>query len=453
MHHVRLVTVPVVFAFAVASGAGLSASPIAGPHGIAPPRQPAAPPPALNIPGPRPTKKGTGKIKHVVIILQENRSFDDLFQSYPGADTQPYGFDSNGNKITLQPVPLEASYDINHDITTWLTAYDNGKMDGFNLEPNGCGKDCTDPQYGYVPQSETTTYFAMAKQYVLADRMFTSQIDDSFISHQYIISGQANDTAYFPSSAWGCDGGAQDTIPTLEQNRQFGPSIQVCWDVTTLGDELDAVHKPWRFYASQQNLDGGIWSAYQAIHHIFYGKDWAKDVLYPQKRILTDVGDGKLAAVTWVTPTCATSDHSSCGSNEGPAWVASIVNAIGKSDFWKSTAIFVMWDEWGGWYDHVVPPQVDFDGLGFRVPLLIISPYAKQGYVTHVQYEHGSLLRFAEDQFGLAQMAASDARANDPATDAFDFTQKPRPFVPFKAKYSARHFLDEPIDLRVPDAD
>ncbi len=110
----------------------------------------------------------------------------------------------------------------------------------------------------------------------------------------------------------------------------------------------------------------------------------------------------------------------------GPKWVASVVNAIGKSKYWKSTAIFVFWDEWGGWYDHVPPVYEDYDGLGFRVPMLIISPYAKQNYVSHVQYEHGSMLRFAEDEFGLPQMAASDTRANSPAADAFDFTQKPQ---------------------------
>jgi phospholipase C len=412
-------------------------------------------PPSLALPLPAPDAKG--KIKHVVIIMQENRSFDNLFQGYSGADTQSYGYDSSGNKITLKPVPFEASYDINHDIYSFLAACNgtgsipgtNCQMNGFNNEGNGCSH-CTDPEYGYVPSSETTTYFNMASQYVLADRMFTSHIDDSFISHQYIIAAQADGAAYFPSGSWGCEGGPSDTIASLSQSRQVGsPRKQVCWDINTLADELVSAHKSWRFYASNINSDGGLWSAYQAINHIYYGSGWS-NVISPQSRVLTDIASGKLASVTWVTPTFANSDHSGIGTKLGPSWVASVVNTIGQSKFWKSTAIFIMWDEWGGWYDHVPPPYVDYDGLGMRVPLLIISPYAKVGYVSHVQYEHGSILRFAEDQFGLGRLSAADARANSPATDAFDFSSPPRTFTPFSSQRSATYFIKEPLDRRVP---
>jgi phospholipase C len=110
-----------------------------------------------------------------------------------------------------------------------------------------------------------------------------------------------------------------------------------------------------------------------------------------------------------------------------------------------------MWDEWGGWYDHVPPPFEDYDGLGFRVPLLVISPYAKADYVSHVQYEHGSLLRFAEDQFNLGRLSAADTRANSPATDCFDFTQKPRKFKPFASTLNANYFIHAPPDPRVAD--
>jgi len=416
-------------------------------------------PPRLAIPAPFPDAKR--KIKHVVIIMEENRSFDDLFQGYPGADTQSYGYDSSGNKINLRPIGLEAPYDIEHDIYSYFTACNgtgsipgtNCQMNGFNNESNSCYSSCTDPMYGYVPANESAPYFAMANQYVVGDRMFTSHIDDSFISHQYIIAAQADGAAYFPSSSWGCEGGPRDTIATLNQNRTFGPSEVVCWGINTLGNELDAAHLKWRFYTSPVNGDGGIWSSYQAINYIYDKTDWYKDVITPQSTILTDVPAGKLANVTWVLPTCATSDHSGCGSSQGPAWVTSVVNTIGESKFWNSTAIFVFWDEWGGWYDHVPPPYVDYDGLGMRVPLLIISPYAKQNYVSHVQYEHGSMLRFAEDQFGLAQLSAADTRANDPANDSFNFAQPPRKFVPFSSKLGPEYFIHAKPDLRIPDAE
>jgi phospholipase C len=143
---------------------------------------------------------------------------------------------------------------------------------------------------------------------------------------------------------------------------------------------------------------------------------------------LNDVAKGKLANVTWIAPTFGTSDHAVLGHGQGPAWVASVVNAVGTSSFWKSTAIFVIRDDRRGWFDPVPPVHKDYGGLGFREPLLIVSPYAKQGYVSHVQYETSSVLRFIEDNFGLGQLAKSDTRVNEPATDAFDYAQKPRAF-------------------------
>ena len=128
---------------------------------------------------------------------------------------------------------------------------------------------------------------------------------------------------------------------------------------------------------------------------------------------------------------------------------------MGKSQFWDSTAIFVQWDDWGGYYDHVAPPFVDYDGLGFRVPLLVISPYAKKDYVSHTQFETASVLRFAEDLFGLPQMAAADARATSPAGDCFDFTQQARAFVRIKAPYSASFFVHHqfPTGDVIPDSE
>ncbi len=180
-------------------------------------------------------------------------------------------------------------------------------------------------------------------------------------------------------------------------------------------------------YGSASSGDGSYWSGYQAVRHIYYGPDWKKDVITPQMRSSSPTfRAGKLANFTWITPVCDDSDHVNCGGGYGPSWVAAIVNTIGKSKFWDSTAIFVQWDDWGGLYDHVPPPFEDYDGLGFRVPLLVISPYAKADYVSHVQYETASVLRFAEDLWGLGQLAAADRRATSPAADCFDFAQQPR---------------------------
>ena len=147
---------------------------------------------------------------------------------------------------------------------------------------------------------------------------------------------------------------------------------------------------------------GAVWSSYQAVKHIYDGPDWKKDVISPNWKFITDVRAGKLANFTWITPVCNDSDHVNCPGGHGPSWVAALVNTVGESKFWDSTAIFVQWDDWGGLYDHVPPPYKAYDSLGFRVPLLVISPYAKNGFVSHVQYETASVLRFAEDLCGLA---------------------------------------------------
>ena len=402
---------------------------------------------------------GAGKIKHVIIIVQENRSFDNLFYGYPGADTRKQGRDSNGNLITLKPVSLATQYVIDHSASAMFAAC-NGKgrlpgtkcrMNGFNNEGTFGGP--SNPQYVYVPHSDSKPYFDMAHEFVLADRMFQSHLDESFVSHQYIIAAQAQASVDLPSGYWGCDGGPSDTVNTISQTRQYGNPQAACFDYTTLADELDGAGLSWRFYTSTVNApDGaGVWSGYQAVRHIRYGPDWKNDIITPQSQFIKDVGNGTLANVTWITPTCVDSDHVNCGGGYGPSWVASLVNAAGQSQFWNSTAILIMWDDWGGLYDHVPPPHVDYDGLGFRVPLIVISPYAKQNYVSHVQYETGSLLKFTEDVFGLGRLSASDTRANSPAGDCFNFSQKPRKFVPIKAPLGPKFFLTQKNDGRPPD--
>src|ERR1700733_9724511 len=201
---------------------------------------------------------GINKISHVVIVIQENRTVDNLFQGFPGADTQSWGRDSGGRKIKLRPIPLETTWDLNHSATAFFQSC-NGtgshpgthcRMNGFNNEYHDCGHgsfpSCPfkEPQYAYVPPAETKLYFEMAQQYVLGDRMFASNFDQSsFVAHQYLIAAQADSTVNFPSTnEWGCEGGSPDTIPTVTQARNidYGHAKRVCLNYETLGDELDA---------------------------------------------------------------------------------------------------------------------------------------------------------------------------------------------------------------------
>jgi len=382
-----------------------------------------------------PTRGTASPIQHVIFIFQENRSFNNLFMGYPGATTQNYGYDTKGNKIVLHAQDLASGWDIDHSALAFFSACDgqgsvpgtNCKMDGWNNEFAGLGHPANFA-YAYTPTSEVKPYWSIAKQYVLADQMFASNLDGSFIAHQYAVAAYASKAVDYPYTSWGCEGGSTDTIATLEPNRTYGPRIVACFKNPTIGSEADAAGVTWRFYTGATDADGGLWSSYQADNKVYHGPDWKADVINPSSKFLTDIKSGKLANVTWITPTYENSDHPGLESSTGPAWVASIVNAVGTSSFWNSSAIFVMWDDWGGWFDPVQPVYEDYDGLGFRVPLLVVSPYAKKSYVTHVQYETSSVLRYIEDTFGLQPLAASDTRANDPASDAFDYSQQPRTF-------------------------
>jgi phospholipase C len=176
-----------------------------------------------------------------------------------------------------------------------------------------------------------------------------------------------------------------------------------------------------------------VWSAYDAIRQIRYGPDWTTDISVPETNVLSDISSGNLASISWVTPSCANSDHHGCvGPDQagGPAWVTSIVDAIGQSKYWDTTAIFISWDDWGGWFDHIPPKQLYPDGLGFRVPLIVISPYTLHGYVSHVNHEPGSILHFTEEAFGLPSLGGRDATADD-LKDCFNFNQSPNGFTPF----------------------
>ncbi len=311
---------------------------------------------------------GAGKIDHVVYIVQENRSFDDMFHGYPGADTVDSGTISSGEKIKLRPVPLSDQYVIDHSADAMFAACNAPKgelpgthcrMNGFNNEEN-FGGPFQYPEYVYVPRNDSQPYFDMAHEGVLADRMFQSQLDESFVAHQYIIAAQAAWSVDLPYSKWGCGGGRYNKVATITIDRNPNGTPQPpCFEYQTLGDELDAAHLSWRFYASSYGSvssgSGGVWSSYQAVAHIYRGPDWKKNVISPNWRFLTDVRAGKLSNFTWITPVCDDSDHVNCPGGYGPSWVAALVNAVGQSKFWNSTAIFIQWDDWGGLYDHVAP--------------------------------------------------------------------------------------------------
>jgi phospholipase C len=401
---------------------------------------PAVPPSAPLAPVGSPKHIGDA-IKHIVVIVQENRSFDNLFQGFPGADTVAAGKASDGSVIPLRPMSMAYGIDPNHNYSDYLASLDGGKMDGFD-SVGGWPSNETNLAYTYVPRQEAQPYFDMASAYALADRMFQSNNSNSYGAHQYIIAGQSGSTVNVPNKIpWGCDAPAGATVPLLNADGTVAPDgVTPCFDYQTIGDLLDNAGISWAYYAPSINepgdLGGALWSPYDAIRHIRYGPDWSNDQLTPETAILDDIAGGKLRSVSIVTPDAYSSDHARFPSTSGPAWVSSIVSAIGASQYWKDTAIFVTWDDWGGWYDHVVPPHVDQEGLGFRVPLIAISPYAKHGYVSHVQFETASITRYIEEAFGLPLLGQRDLTATPP-DDMFDYSQSVAPLARLRTSKSA----------------
>ncbi|MBV8154591.1 MAG: hypothetical protein JO029_12650 [Candidatus Eremiobacteraeota bacterium] len=394
---------------------------------------------------PRSLSPGT-YIKHVVIVIQENRSFENIFAGFPGANAPMYGYNHLNHKEPLTAGNFMGP-DMPHGWKASMAAWNGGKMNGFDMELTQ-GRPVGARAYEYLARNLVAPYWTMAKRYVLADEMFPTEFGASFTSHLDLIASTDNlsptraEVDWPSAGPWGCEaptGTWSWTLDTRRVEHPMGP--YPCFtQFRTLADTLDAAGVSWKYYQSVQ----GLWSAFDAIKNVRQGPDWATHVVAPQTQVLADAQSGNLASVSWVVPDNADSDHPGSNSNTGPSWVSSVVNAIGTGPDWSSTAIVVVWDDWGGWYDNARPQQKDFVGLGIRVPCLIISPYVKP-HVSHSQYEFGSVLKFVEQTFGLpalgpASFGYTDARARS-FVDSFDFSQHPRPFRTIPAPLDAHYFL------------
>jgi phospholipase C len=394
-------------------------------------------------------------IKHVIVIIQENRSLESFFAGYPGANAPlvGYGIDDNGKPyaIPLKQVNYDQSVNLEHSWSAGIRMWNNGAMDGFSR----FGKPGAHEAYQYVDEKEVDPYWMMAQQYVLADEMFPTEMGPSYTAHLTLIAGTDNidpdeAQADFPSGSGACDSQPGTKSTFVDEYRiihwRIGP--YPCFkQFRTMADTLDAAGVSWNYYETRI-LHAGIWAPFESISNVRFGPDYFKDIRAPSFAVLDDIKAGKLADVAWVTPTKADSDHPGPGTPRGPSWVGTIVNAIGHSKYWNDTAIVVVWDDWGGQYDNMPPPQLDFRGLGIRVPCLIVSPYAKQNYVSHTLYEWGSILKFIEQVYGLPSLGSTqdgytDTRANS-LIDSFDFNQSPRPFKTIPTKYKIHDFLNEP---------
>ncbi len=385
---------------------------------------------------------------HVVILVQENRTFDNLFSTYPGADGTRTGKLHDGSVVPLLEHDLFSVGAPSNSHAAWLLGYNGGKMNGFDLI--NFGKYPPRGLYQYVNPAQIKPYWTLASQYVLADHMFQTQGSGSFTAHQDLIAGgtmvdSTKSIVDFPTlSPWGCDAPNGTLTSLITRNNEVlsndGPFP--CLHYRTLRDTLDAQSITWRYYAPQvgHSFGGDLWNAFDAIDAVRNGPEWTTNVTWPETNVFKDISAGTLPSVSWVIPDFLNSDHPGATGDTGPSWVTQVINAIGKSPAWQSTAIIVVWDDWGGWYDHVAPPgPMEFGGLGFRVPMLVVSPFAKHGYVMHADYEFGSILKLIEENWSLPPLGTTDVRAASFLNDAFDFT-RPRSFEPLAAPYSQSYF-------------
>jgi phospholipase C len=379
------------------------------------------------------SKLGKGKIKHVLIVVQENRTFDNLFHGFPGADTASKGKTHTGAEVPLTAGDLEEYYDLGHTHANFETEYDGGKNDGFDEVATSPSSSDLAP-YQYVKQAEVQPYFDIASEFTIADKNFASQNGPSFPGHEYLIAGQDAAADDDPSDVqpWGCDAPPGTTVPVYAADGST-TNVFPCFDYQTLGDSLDAASLSWRYYTTVGTglTIEALPDPYDAVKHIREGADWNNDTVTPSTRILNDIASGNLATVSWVNSPAAASDHPELNDGHGPSWIASIVNAVGNSAYYDDTAIFVTWDDWGGFYDHVVPTEYSVLGTGFRVPLLVISKWSKHGFVSHKRRESTSVITFVESLFGLPSLDQRDA-ATDDLADCFDFKQTPPAFKPIK---------------------
>jgi len=373
--------------------------------------------------------QGIQNIEHIIFIVKENRTFDHYFGTFPNATGTTAGIDSLGQVISLGPAPDQMPYDLDHEFANTVAAMDGGGMDRFDLI-NGGNENGQYMSYTQMTSQDIPNYWAYAQRFVLSDQMFSSLHGPSFANHLYTVaatSGGAinNPNAPFTGKArWGCDAEPDVTVQVMDPLGNLA-ALPPCFDFRTLADALEESGISWKYYAPSQDQSGYLWSALNAINHLRNSPLWSEHVVPPEQFVF-DLQNGELPAVSWLVEAFDKSEHPPASTCVGENYTVNQINAVMQSPYWNSSAIFLTWHDFGGFYDHIAPPISDQFGYGPRVPLIIISPYAKSGYISHTVYEFSSVLKLIEGIFGLPPLTDRDRVAND-TSDSFDFNQRPTP--------------------------
>jgi phospholipase C len=384
---------------------------------------------------------GVTPIRYVFILFKENHTYDNYFATFPGGDGATTATRSNGSTITLARPWTDLWYPGSNSWDAAHTDWNGGAMNNFDTGfPPVVPLVSPGPFVTYSDENGPAAYYwNVARAGVLCDHFFTSVMGPSFPNHLASVAATSGGAIGNPNVL-------THQVPFLDAsgNTVSHPQELAATEIaTTLPNELDAAGISWRYFSElsgslvgytadeieDQGIGIGAIDVLKASPNFAtYYDDQTKDL---DQNFADVLASGMIGQVNWLRPGALNSEHPGLSSVHGGAdWTRKVVNAILNSPYWPESAIFITYDDFGGFYDHVAPPELDRFGLGFRVPAFVISPYAKKGVVVHETLEVSSILRFVEKNFGLPTMTARDAAASD-FTSAFDFSQAPRPASDF----------------------
>jgi phospholipase C len=395
-----------------------------------------------------PTIDTATPIKRVLYLMLENRSFNNLFGKFPGVVGTEVGVEWGKEKPLIR-CPDWLPGDIPHDRAAALNCVNGGSMDGFGTGTYGS-------TYGYTifDEEQIPNYWHWAREYALSDNFFASAHGPSYPNHFYFVAGTSGGVIDNPENigtitledgtkfkSWGCDAEGEDVFVLTSDLDGNTTKHDTCFTFPTVGEQLSEIGVDWSYYSAVPGQVGYFWNAYNGIGNVFHTDLW-QEHMRPIDDLISDIEAGRTPAVTWATPQFQLSDHPPFSTGHAHNWVSQIVNAVMRSDQWEHTAIFLTWDEWGGFYDPVQPPEIDPVGLGIRVPLLTISPYAIRGLIDTEVGEFSSPLRFIADNWGLPYLTQRIEKTHG-FEHVFDFRKDPRP--PSFGEQEAPAFGEDPF--------
>jgi phospholipase C len=380
-------------------------------------------------------------IKHIIFIIKENRSFDSMFGTFPRANGATTYRTPDGTVHPLFHLPNVIPVVLPHTLEAARKSIDGGKMDRFGEEEGARGVNpatgaFTDFADGQLHQSDIPNYWRYAQHFALADNFFSAAATSSYSNHLFTVSTTSPRVDDVPTNTkdvlprWGCDAG-KGVVVEVQPQRGVYKYVPPCFTSTTLVNALTANRVSWRYYAASPTNRGYVWSTLDSFRTVRFGSLWNSHVQNVAS-FAQEASAGTLPAVTWVTPSYNVSDHPDAGESgygicSGENWTVSQINAImSNKKLWDSSMIVLTWDDYGGFFDHVAPPTgpIPYLMYGPRVPAIVISPYARPGYVDHTQFSFPSMLSTAEHLFGLKPMNSIDANAPN-MLGALNMNQQP----------------------------